>query len=146
LSSPEFRVETRLDPTSADVAPIDQGLHGYNQRAADLGAIRRFACYARRDDGVLAGGALARWWGTACELQQIWVDEALRRRGIGAALMRQVETTAIEHGCELIYLDTFSFQAPEFYYQLGYHTACRFDGFPDGQSKFILQKSLALLP
>ena len=146
MSSPEFRVETRLDPTSADVAPIDQGLHGYNQRAADLGAIRRFACYARRDDGVLAGGALARWWGTACELQQIWVDEALRRRGIGAALMRQVETTAIEHGCEMIYLDTFSFQAPEFYYQLGYHTACRFDGFPDGQSKFILQKSLALLP
>ena len=80
----------------------------------------------------LLGGALARWWGTACELQQIWVDEALRRRGIGASLMQQVEATAIEHGCHLIYLDTFSFQAPEFYYRLGYQTACRFDGFPDG--------------
>lgn len=142
MSSADFRVESRLDPTSADVAQIDQGLHSYNQRAADLAAIRRFACYAWRDDGALAGGALARWWGTACELQQIWVDEALRRRGIGASLMLQVEATAIEHGCQLIYLDTFSFQAPEFYYQLGYQTACRFDGFPDGQSKFILQKSL----
>ena len=142
MSSPEFRVESRLDPTSADVTPIDQGLHSYNQRAADLAAIRRFASYAWRDDGALAGGALARWWGTACELQQIWVDEALRRRGIGASLMRQVEATAIEHGCHLVYLDTFSFQAPEFYYQLGYRTACRLDGFPDGQSKFILQKSL----
>ncbi len=127
---------------ATDVAPIDQGLHSYNQSAADLAAIRRFACYAWRDDQVLAGGALARWWGTACELQQIWVDETLRRRGIGASLMQQVEATAIDHGCRLIYLDTFSFQAPEFYYQLGYQTACRFDGFPGGGSKFILQKSL----
>ena len=142
MVAPAFRVETRLDPTSADVAPIDQGLHSYNQRAADLTAIRRFACYAWREDQALAGGALARWWGTACELQQIWVDEALRRRGIGASLMRQVEANAIDHGCHLIYLDTFSFQAPEFYYHIGYQTACRFDGFPGGGSKLILQKSL----
>jgi len=52
------------------------------------------------------------------------------------------EATAIERGCRLIYLDTFSFQAPEFYYRLGYETACRLDGFPDGGSKFILRKSL----
>ena len=109
-----FRTESQLDPTDADVSPIDHGLHSYNQRAADLAAIRRFACYARSPDGMLVGGALARWWGTACELQQLWVDEALRRRGIGALLMQRVEATAIERGCRLIYLDTFSFQAPEF--------------------------------
>jgi len=109
-----FRTESQLDPTDADVSPIDHGLHSYNQQAADLAAIRRFACYARSPEGALVGGALARWWGTACELQQLWVDEALRRRGIGALLMQRVEATAIERGCRLIYLDTFSFQAPEF--------------------------------
>lgn len=138
-----FRIDSQIDPSDTDIAPIDHGLHSYNQRAADLVAICRFACYARSPDGTLAGGALARWWGTACELQQIWVDEALRRRGIGALMMQQVETIAIERGCRLIYLDTFSFQAPEFYYCLGYETACRLDGFPDGGSKFILRKSLA---
>jgi len=137
-----FRIEPQLDPTDVDVAAIDRGLHSYNQRAADLASIRRFACYAKSSEGNLVGGALARWWGTACELQQIWVDEALRRRGIGALLMQRVETLAIECGCRLIYLDTFSFQAPEFYYRLGYETACRLDGFPDGGSKFILRKSL----
>ena len=142
LVTPTFRIETRLEPTGADVVPIDHGLHTYNQRSADLNAIRRFACYAWSHDKVLAGGALARWWGTACELQQIWVDEALRRCGIGSSLMRQVELTAIERGCNLLYLDTFSFQAPQFYYQLGYETACRLDGFPDGGSKFVLRKSL----
>lgn len=137
-----FLIEPQLDPTDVDVAAIDHGLHSYNQRAADLASIRRFACYAKSSEGNLVGGALARWWGTACELQQIWVDEALRRRGIGALLMQQVETLAIERGCRLLYLDTFSFQAPEFYYRLGYETACRLDGFPDGGSKFILRKSL----
>lgn len=137
-----FRTESQLDPTDADVSPIDHGLHSYNQQAADLAAIRRFACYARGPEGTLVGGALARWWGTACELQQLWVDEALRRRGIGALLMQRVEATAIERGCRLIYLDTFSFQAPEFYYGLGYEIACRLDGFPDGGSKFILRKAL----
>ena len=137
-----FRTESQLDPTDADVAPIDRGLHTYNQRAADLAAIHRFACYARSPEGTLVGGALARWWGTACELQQLWVDEALRRRGIGALLMQRVEATAIERGCRLIYLDTFSFQAPEFYYGLGYEIACQLDGFPNGGSKFILRKAL----
>ena len=137
-----FRITSQFDPTEVDVAPIDRGLHSYNQRSADLDAIRRFACYAKDVEGVLVGGALARWWGTACELQQIWVDEALRRRGIGALLMRKVEAIAIERGCQLLYLDTFSFQAPEFYYRLDYEIACRFDGFPDGESKFILRKSL----
>lgn len=94
-----FRIGRQLDPTDVDVAAIDRGLHSYNQRAADLASIRRFACYAKSS------------------------------------------TLAIECGCRLLYLDTFSFQAPEFYYRLGYETACRLDGFPDGGSKFILRKS-----
>ncbi len=137
-----FLISTQFDPNDVDVSPIDRGLHTYNQRSANLNAIRRFTCYAKDSEGTLVGGALARWWGTACELQQIWVDEALRRRGIGASLMRNVEAVAIEQGCRLLYLDTFSFQAPDFYYRLGYETACRFEGFPDGGSKFILRKSL----
>ena len=48
---------------------------------------------------MLVGGALARWWGTACELQQLWVDEMYRRRGIGADFVRLVERHAIEQGC-----------------------------------------------
>lgn len=136
-------IETLLDPLDADVEPIDRGLHDYNQRSADLAAIRRFVCRARSSDGMLVGGALARRWGAACEVQQLWVDEASRRRGVGTALMNQVEATAIGHGCRLIYLDTFTFQSPQFYFNLGYETACRLDGFPNRGSKLILRKVLA---
>ena len=49
LVTPAFRIETQLEPTAADVPPIDHGLHTYNQRSADLDAIRWFACYAWSD-------------------------------------------------------------------------------------------------
>ncbi|MGZ8994186.1 MAG: GNAT family N-acetyltransferase [Burkholderiaceae bacterium] len=78
--------------------------------------------------------------GAAYERQQIWVDEARRRRGIGAALMRKVEEIALERGCRLLYLDTFSLGAGVLL-PAGYETACRLDGFPDGGSKFM-RKSL----
>ena len=140
---PDPLIETLLDCADTDIQAVDRGLHDYNQRSADLTAIRRFACRARNPDGTLAGGALARWWGTACEVMQLWVDEAARRRGVGTALMNQVEVTAIEHGCRLIYLDTFTFQAPQFYFSLGYETVCRLDGFPEKNAKLILRKMLA---
>jgi hypothetical protein len=84
----DLRFEAVIDPGTADGAAIDADLHAYNLGSADFDAVRRFGCYARLESGALVVGALARWWGTACELQQPWVDEAYRRRGIGANLVR----------------------------------------------------------
>ena len=42
----------------------------------------------------------------------------------------------------VIYLDTFSFQAPEFYRCCGYRAAARIDGFPDAIGKFLMVKRL----
>jgi GNAT superfamily N-acetyltransferase len=128
-----------LDP--ADVAAVDAGLEAYNLNAADFDAIGRFGCFAR-SAGELIGGAVGRYWAEACELQQIWVREDLRRGGIGSKLVTGFEARARELGCKLLYLETFSFQAPRFYEKLGYEVACAFPGFPDGASKFLMQKRL----
>jgi GNAT superfamily N-acetyltransferase len=90
----------------------------------------------------VVGGALARWWGECCELQQIWVDEHHRTGGIGRRLVRMVEDEARTRGCSLVYLDTFTFQAPAFYLKLGYEVACELKGFPNNVSKFIMRKGL----
>jgi len=42
----------------------------------------------------------------------------------------------------VVYLDTFSFQAPEFYRRCGYAVALRIDGFPDGIAKHLMVKHL----
>lgn len=138
----EIRLEVADRPTPADVAAVDDGLHAYNQQASELTTIQTFGCFARLPNGDMVGGAVGRTWGTACEMQQIWVQEAHRRSGLGTRIVRALEDAARSRGCTLLYLDTFSWQAPKFYLSLGYEVACQFKGFPDGASKFILKKSL----
>lgn len=54
--------------------------------------------------------------------------------------MQMLEQAVSERGATTIYLDTFSFQAPEFYRRCGYHSALRIDGFPDGIAKHLMVK------
>ncbi len=131
-----------LDP--ADVAAVGAGLDAHNARAANFDAIRRLGCFARRDRALI-GGAVGRYWGTASELQELWVREDLRGSGIGSKLVARFEERVRELGCTILYLETFSFQAPEFYRKLGYEIACQFPGFPDGASKFVMKKELVKL-
>lgn len=142
-SAPEgIRFDVTDNPEREDATLIDQTLESFNQTAAPLHSVRRPACFARLADGRVIGGAVARTWGQCCELQQIWVDDEHRRRGIGLQLARRVEAEARTRGCILVYLETFSFQAPAFYRRLGYQTACEFNGFPDGIVKYTMCKSL----
>jgi ribosomal protein S18 acetylase RimI-like enzyme len=129
-------------PQAEDLEAVDAGLHLYNLGAADLAAVRPLACFARLPDGAVVGGVRARQWGAAVEVQQLWVDERQRRRGVAARLMRMLEQAAAGRGARVIYLDTFSFQAPAFYQRCGYETALRIDGFPDGIAKHLMVKRL----
>lgn len=142
MTQAEVRYETAETASEADIETLDAGLHLYNLEAADLGAVRPLFCFARDASGQVVGGLRARWWGSAWEVQQLWVDARHRRRGIASELLRRVERAARERGGTLIYLDNFSFQAPALYERNGYEVACRFDGFPGGIVKYVMQRRL----
>jgi ribosomal protein S18 acetylase RimI-like enzyme len=132
------------DDTSApDADRVDQGLDAFNRALPALALVRPLCCSGRLTSGQCVGGALARTWGAACELQQLWVDEPWRGRGLGSELVRLVEAEARARGCVSVYLDTFSFQAPGFFRRLGYVTALTIEGFPEGITKFLMTKRLA---
>jgi GNAT superfamily N-acetyltransferase len=71
----------------------------------------------------------------------LWVAEDLRRSGIGRELMAAAEQRAIALGCHSAYLDTFSFQAPEFYPKLGYREFGRLD-YPPNHYRVFFEKRL----
>jgi N-acetylglutamate synthase-like GNAT family acetyltransferase len=62
---------------------------------------------------------------------------------VGHRLVQLVEQEARNRGCSSMYLETFSFQSPEFYRSLGFESECEFDGFPNGIVKHVMRKSLA---
>ncbi len=132
----------RPDADALDV--IDRGLGQFNDESAALHEVQGIACVARTDTGQVVGGAVGRWWGTCCELQQLWVAPQYRRQGLGAGLVARFEGQARHHGCQVIYLETFSFQAPRFYHALGYETELVRSAYPHGVSKRFMAKRLEI--
>lgn len=127
--------DTLPEPETTLVA---DGLDASNAAAAPLQDVMPLACFARLPSGAVVGGAVGRTWGECCELQQLWVDEAQRRQGIGADLVRAFEARAEARGCRTFYLETFSFQAPSLYRSLGYQVAVALEGFAPGIVKFLM--------
>ena len=56
--------------------------------------------------------------------------------------MQIVETEAAARGCEVVELETLSFQAPDFYRGLGYEVVHSVSGFPNDIEKFYFEKQL----
>ena len=139
----DLTLEVSSTPSRGDLDTVDWGLESSNRAAADLASVRPLACFARAADGQCVGGAVGRSWGRCCEVQELWVEAARRGRGIGTRLMCMVEAEAQARACTLLYLDTFTFQAPRLYQRLGFEIACTFEGFPDGIVKLVLRKQLA---
>ncbi len=76
-------------------------------------------------------------------IKTLWVDESVRKRGLGAKLLKQAEETAIEKGAKLTILETFSFQAEGFYLKQGYENFGKIEDFPKkGQNFLFLKKAL----
>ena len=72
----------------------------------------------------------------------VFVDEAYRRKGIGARLMREMEKRAAEMGVNTIRLDTFNWQGKEFYEALNYNCVGHYDNVEDGYSEYFFLKRL----
>ena len=76
-------------------------------------------------------------------IDNLWVDERIRGRGIGSALMRMAETEARSRGCAGIVVDTMSFQAIGFYRTIGYHEFALLAGYAAGATRHYFRKELA---
>lgn len=81
------------------------------------------------------------YWQWLC-IVVLWVHESFRGAGYGKALLAAAEQEAVKRGCQYAYLDTFSFQALEFYQKRGYVVFGELPNFPQGHSRYFLKKEL----
>lgn len=125
------------EPWREAAAIVDEGLGASNEDRAPLHEVRPLQCFIRTDDGEVIGGAVGRTWGLCVELQQLWVRPDHRGAGWGRRLVQAFEQRAIERGCRLSYLETFSFQAPDFYRSLGYEVAATIEGYGQASGERI---------
>ncbi len=129
-----------------DYKVIGEGLVSYNTSHVPMQqekGIHPVNLMLKDENGEIAGAVMSRIYGwNAMEVSILWVSEKYRGKGLGKRLMNEVETIAIERNCTLIHLDTFDFQAPEFYKKLGYQLFGTLEGSPIGHNRYYLSKKL----
>lgn len=121
---------------------IGEGINDYNtQKAGDQNA--KILCYTiQGSDHEIAGGVVAQIYWDWLYVDLMWMKEELRHRKYGSRLLTLVEKEARKLGAKHAFLDTFSFQAPDFYKKHGYHVFGELHNFPAGHKRYFMKKDL----
>jgi len=138
----EYRLSLEEHPDRQDIEFISQRLIEYNKARVGHDDGKRLVILVRDESNQIVGG-LSGWtfWGWLA-VDLLWVHEDLRRKGYGTRLIEAAEREAKVRGCQRVLLDTFSFQAPDFYQKLGYKIFGVLDSFAEQHQRIYLKKSL----
>ena len=143
MSHPVLVFSTSDAPPEDSLRVVDAGLEEHNYAVAPLADVSPVAAFAADPSGKVVGGAIGRTWGRCCELLQLWVTSEHRASGVGSRLLREFEAHARGRGCNVFYLTTLSFQAPDFYRKHGYVVLARISGYPNDIVKYLMHKTEA---
>lgn len=102
----------------------------------------QIALLVRDEHDEILGGLYGRVFYQWFFVELLSVPEQGRGQGIGSRLMQMAEDLAREKECVGIWLDTFDFQAPQFYKKLGYSELGHIADYPPGHRRFFFQKRL----
>lgn len=132
--------------SSQDEKAILDGLVKYNLSKVPLRQPETFVevCRAVKDEeGNVIAGCLANiYCWNVMYIDILWVEECARGQGLGSRLLEDAERIARENRCTLIHLDTFDFQAKDFYLKHGFHLFGVLEGCPEGHCRYYLSKKL----
>jgi GNAT superfamily N-acetyltransferase len=135
----EYPIEY-LDEPAWDV--IGGGISEFNRRQAGDDHPKRLCFVVRAPGGEIAGGLIGVTYWDWLYIDLLWLKEDLRGKGYGHRLMLLAEEEGRKRGAKHAYLDTFSFQAPDFYTKHGYHVFGELQNFPAGHTRFFFTKDL----
>ncbi|MCP4361508.1 MAG: GNAT family N-acetyltransferase [Chloroflexi bacterium] len=138
----EYNIAYVEKPEESAWGIIGRGLHQYNEKLAGDNKFQRLCFVVQSPDEEIVGGVMAElYWGWLY-IDLMWIEEKLRGHGYGHRLLTQIEDEARKRGAKNVYLDTFSFQALDFYKQHGYQILTELQDFPVGHQRYFLGKPL----
>lgn len=137
------RIELTLNPTEEQRLAILEPLKRYNAQEAGDGKSEKLALMVRDElNDEIIGGLHARVLYRWLFIELLVVPDQTRGQGMGSRLMQMAEDLARERNCVGVWLDTFDFQAPDFYRKHGYSEFGHIDDYPPGHKRFFFQKRL----
>ncbi len=136
----EIKVTDEIKKEDEDI--VFKGLLEYNSARIEDKNPKDLGVYLQDEAGKTVAGLIGHTHGNWLFIKYLWVSEELRRCNIGSNILNQAEKIAKERGCKYSFLDTFSFQAPEFYKKHGYKEVFVLENFPVTGSRYYFTKTL----
>ena len=136
-----MKIGTTSKPDKAADKIIDSGLDRHAEKYA-TNESEFLAIYCRDEDHTIVGGLLGDTGGGWLHIWQFWVSENHCGKSWGSKILAAAEKEAIKRGCKGSHLDTFSFQALEFYLERSYRQFGMLEDYGGVHSRHFLEKRL----
>lgn len=134
---------TKVVPSAEEIQFMEDRLYEHNRAKTGQDDGQLFGFFVRDEQAKIIAGISGWTWAKACQIQTLWVHESLRGQRYGERLLQAAEKEARARGCQIIFLESYSFQAPAFYQKHGYELAYQLADFPPGHEYNFLIKRLA---
>ena len=121
---------------------IEDLIRAYNRSKREEAISEPLNLYVEDEKGNLLAGLVAETFGNWLEIEYLFVKEELRGQGISSRLLQQAETEAKNRNCCFAFVNTYQFQAPDFYKRHGYKEVFTLQDYPYTGKRFYYQKDL----
>jgi GNAT superfamily N-acetyltransferase len=138
----DIKIDVHRDPSVEAKDVIGNGLLEFNESQVGHAKFKEFGIFASSESGVIFAGLLGHTLWNGFFIAKFWVSEAVRRKGIGRQLLARAEELAIQKDCNHLHLDTFDFQALDFYEKAGFRIFGAIEDYPIGHKRYYLHKRL----
>jgi GNAT superfamily N-acetyltransferase len=137
-----MQITVEANPSEEDVQHVWDGLVAFNLQHAKADNLQLLRIFLRDESGTIKGGLLGEIFWNWCHIAILWLDDSIRGEGYGSQILHLAEQEALARGCIGMYVDSMSFQAPDFYRKRGYTQWGQLNDFPPGHQRIFFQKSL----
>ena len=140
---PTYKLTIEDEPAESDKEVVARGLEAFNLLHAPEDNHQELAVFVRdAETGEIAGGLTGMtFWDWLC-IDLLWLRDDVRSHGYGHQLLTTAEDQARRRGCKHAFVDTLSFQAPDFYQRHGYRIYGQLNNLPPGHTRYYLTKKL----
>lgn len=136
----EFKITNTI--MDEDKQEIFEGLLEYNLSRIEDKNPMDLGIYLEVENGHKIAGLIGVTHGNWLTVKYLWVSKAMRGQKIGSQILKKAEKEAKDRGCRYVFLDTFSFQAPDFYRKQGYQEVFALEEYPVTGKRYYFTKKL----
>ena len=133
------KLENRESQKAQEIA---NQIRAYNRSKREEAESEPLNLYLEDEMGNLMAGLVAETFGNWLEIEYLFVKEELRKQGIGSKLLQQAENEAKNRSCHFAFVNTYQFQAPDFYLSHGYKEVFTLEDYPYTGQRYYYQKDL----